>query len=105
MLRTALTLALVLAGLLAPALAQPAASPAPETAPQLSAPPATVGEASLGTPAPTPVYGIKYGPCSVSVNCGGGIVIGCGGQNRCTWKYQPNGFVECDGVRTDCPLF
>lgn len=59
---------------------------------------------------PEPIYklGIKYGPCSVSVSCGGLYTISCEGQNVCTWKVHTSwsnyGFVECDGVQTRCTL-
>jgi hypothetical protein len=44
-------------------------------------------------------YGVKNGPCSVSVTCRGGTTISCGGQTVCYWKgdaLSSPGFVECD---------
>lgn len=58
----------------------------------------------LAAPDPVPAYGIQYGPCSPRMRCADGTTITCSGQNRCTWKLDPGGFVECDGRYTYCPL-
>ncbi len=43
-------------------------------------------------------YGRLHGDCEVQVVCNGGRVISCGGNLVCTWRFEPNGFVECGTV-------
>lgn len=104
-----LLLAAVLATLIAgPALAADAPATAPEACPKPSAemtlPAEITGQI---TPAPTYRYGMKPGPCSVSVTCIGNYTIYCSGQTVCYWKVDNSnpslrGFVECDGNRIYC---
>lgn len=58
------------------------------------------------TPEPTYRYGMKNGPCTVSVSCVGSYTIRCSGDSVCYWRADsttyPRGFVECDGERTYC---
>lgn len=109
MLKTRLMMAAVLATLIAgPALAAEPADPASEPTPKAAAESILPAEiTSQITPAPTYRYGMKQGPCFVSVPCIGNYTISCSGQTVCYWKYDssnPNqrGFVECDGQRTTC---
>lgn len=81
-----------------------AAGPAPEASP--AEPPAPWVETPGVTPDPTLLYGVKYGPCTVSVTCIDDTFLQCGGMNVCYWKldsWNNRGFVECDGQRHVCP--
>jgi hypothetical protein len=108
---SALTLAAVLCTVPAAAQEQaqvPSQAPTQEPAAAVQAAPAEQPNAGqdLFLPEPEDKYGIIYGHCTVSVPCGGGVTVKCTGQTRCTWFYGNPGapFVECDGVRTTCPL-
>lgn len=60
---------------------------------------------ALLPPKPIYKYGMKTGPCTVSVTCIGPYQISCSGQTVCYWKgdsISNRGFVECDGRRTTC---
>jgi hypothetical protein len=69
---------------------------------------AAIAAAGVLVPVVAYAYGMKDGPCSVSVNCIGGQAISCSGQQVCYWKVDSTtygrGFVECDGYRTVCGL-
>jgi len=67
---------------------------------QVAPEPAADVNPDLRMPEPVEAYGMKNGPCNVSVSCGSGNYISCAGQTICYWKVNPNGFVECDGYRT-----
>jgi hypothetical protein len=69
---------------------------------------ASIAAAGVLVPVVAYAYGMKSGPCTVSVTCVGGQVISCGGQQVCYWKgdaLSSRGFVECDSFgRTYCGL-
>jgi hypothetical protein len=60
---------------------------------------AAITVAGVLVPVVAYAYGMKSGPCSVSVNCVGGSSVACSGQQVCYWKgdaLSSRGFVECD---------
>jgi hypothetical protein len=67
---------------------------------------AAITVAGVLVPVVAYAYGMKSGPCTVSVNCIGGTPVSCGGQQVCYWKVDSltygRGFVECDGYRLSC---
>jgi hypothetical protein len=69
---------------------------------------AAISAAGVLVPVVAYAYGVKNGPCSVSVTCIGGQVVSCSGAQVCYWKGDASssrGFVECDGYgRTYCGL-
>jgi hypothetical protein len=69
---------------------------------------AAIAAAGVLVPVIAYAYGMKAGPCSVSVTCIGGEVVSCSGQQVCYWKGDAStsrGFVECDSYgRTYCGL-
>ncbi len=107
MLKRSLLTAAMLATLIAgPALAadsSTASEPTPPASATTTLPEEITNEL---TPDPTYRYGMKNGPCTVSVTCIGSSAISCSGQTICYWKVDSlthgRGFVECDGFRTTC---
>ncbi len=60
---------------------------------------AAIAAAGVLVPVVAYAYGVKTGPCSVSVTCIGGQVVSCSGAQVCYWKVDGStsrGFVECD---------
>ena len=108
MLKRSLLTAAMLATLIAgPALAADSSAAAPEPTRPASAEAILPDEITdQFTPEPTYRYGMKNGPCTVSVSCIGSNTIRCSGQTICYWKMDSptygGGFVECDGFRTTC---
>lgn len=103
--RTYAAFVVVLLAAAIPALAADPAA-APEAAP--AAAPARPADFPWLTPEPIPNAGqIAIGPCTTSIPCRYGAAIGCSGQNKCQWQFDSSsfrGYVECDSVRTWCPL-
>ena len=89
------------------AAAHPALAADPAAAPPEAAP-AQPAEFPWLTPEPILNAGqIVIGPCTVSVPCRYGPAVGCSGQNKCQWQFDSSsfrGYVQCDSVRTWCPL-